>query len=278
MSTTTNASIRINTCFTRCIKYLPWKLENWDYGVYIGIATAIQGFGTGLAEVYFRRIFSSEGSDLSDFGTSLVYLALPFVLMIGYYCSYVVSKCIGRVQTILLFELTGTVCMFALSVFTIDYSAISVPVYLLKCALLWGSIPLETSVIFDLSSTNKFFALSLTMYASVQFSWDAGAAIGQIIRDNAEGYSFIVLLAAVLQLLGMTMYIPLLPVVNQFDTEFLESEEEHFATCHSNRAQGGGMSSLSIRSTGSMRSGRLRMAFACQSCNSSVFSGSALSC
>ena len=184
MSTSTTTSIRINNCFTRCIKYTPWKMEQWDYGIYIGITTAIQGFGTGLSEVYFRRIFSSEESELSNFETSLVYLALPFVLIIGFYCSYLLSQCIGRVQTILCFEFTGSICMFLLSVYTADLNAVAVPIYLSKCALLWGSIPLETSVICDLSSKRKLFALSLTMYASVQFSWDAGAAIGQIIQDK----------------------------------------------------------------------------------------------
>ena len=94
---------------------------------------------------------------------------------------------------------------------------------------------------------------------------------------SAEEYNLVVLVAAVMQLFGTTMYIPLLPVVNKFDEEFLQSEEEHFATCHSIKSRRrAGSSAVSVSSSRSMRSTRNGMTFACQSCNSPVVSGGAI--
>ena len=220
-----------------------WFPNRRDVSRLIVLATAFIGFGTGLSEGYFRRYFN-DNTGISNIQVELVYLALPFLIIVGFFSSTKCSAYVGRVPCVLLFKMSGAMLMFMMGIF-IDVAAqytthSGIPLYLFKSILLYGSVPIETSILVNFLEEHQFF-VALSIYYSVSFSWEAAATLGDYLEERyviesrliiffslysntfilyfSTSYGTVILFSAFMQTIGTLMYIPMLPIVARVDEQ-----------------------------------------------------------
>lgn len=163
--------------------FIGWIPGRKDIGPLILLGTSLIGFGTGLTEGYFRRYFN-DNTRLDYSEVELVYVALPFFVFAGFFSSTYYAGIVGRVPCILLYKISGSIVMFVMGLL-IDainqYTTNSaIPAYFLKSVLIYGSIPIETSILIDFLEEDQLF-IYLSVYYCVSFSWDAAASLGELL-------------------------------------------------------------------------------------------------
>jgi len=155
---------------------IPYMLFSFDLLV---------SLGSGMTVKFFPLYFKDD-ANLSPTMVQVIYIAAPIIIVAISQAAQVVSKSLGRVQTILTVKALGLSFLYAI-VFFNDYltsrPALLIPFYLARTGLMNCTYPLAESILMDFVPKNER-ARWKSLESVGAFGWCGSALVGGYLADK----------------------------------------------------------------------------------------------
>lgn len=173
----------------------------------------IFGIASGMTIKFFPLFFRKEVG-LSPVNICLIYISTYVLMSILSRVAQMISKRVGRVQTISSFGCAGIICLYTMSVVKVWWThPIKISfLYVVRTALINCCSPLRKSILMDFTKKNeRGFWNSID--GVTRFGWSGSAFLGGYLVD-LYGYGYTFLITAVLQTFALSLNFWILPVVS----------------------------------------------------------------
>lgn len=185
------------------------------------IQGVVMSLGSGMTTKFFPLFFQND-MHFNPIQVQAVYIAVPIGMAALSAFSQRVSKRIGRIPTIMLFDVLGIGCLVAMVCLKKIIPPVALAViYVIRTGLMNSTYPLANSIMMDCCPPSQR-ARWKSLESIMVFGWCGSAAIGGHIADK-HGYDATFLITAGVQFTSCMMLSVLWPLV---PAEKKEDEDE----------------------------------------------------
>eukprot|EP00816_Leptocylindrus_hargravesii_P013178 CAMPEP_0196808784 /NCGR_PEP_ID=MMETSP1362-20130617/8774_1 /TAXON_ID=163516 /ORGANISM="Leptocylindrus danicus, Strain CCMP1856" /LENGTH=652 /DNA_ID=CAMNT_0042183249 /DNA_START=348 /DNA_END=2306 /DNA_ORIENTATION=+ len=182
---------------------------------FLFLQSCIAGFGLGMTEVFFPLFFKDK-LDLTPVQVQTIFTIEPLLVAASFGPARLISRRIGRIQSMALCKSIGIVLLFVLALlgqeFFVQKDNVIIVLYLLQEMFISATDPLEESVLMYYSPRSQR-ATWMSLESVVEFGWAGSAVFGGVISDK-YGYEAAILTSAIIQSVGVFIFVFfLLPIV-----------------------------------------------------------------
>jgi len=171
----------------------------------------VMSLGSGMTVKFFPLFFQND-MKFNPTQVQGVYLAVPIAMALLSGLATMISKKIGRVPTIITFDIFGISCLVCMVLLKSKVSPLMLAViYIVRTGLMNSTYPLANSIMMDCCPTNQR-ARWKSLESIMTFGWCGSAALGGYIADR-HSYDYTFLITAALQFTSVMMLVPLLALV-----------------------------------------------------------------
>jgi len=176
---------------------------------------------SGMTIKFFPLFFENQ-CKLSPTFVSTIYVVSPLTIAVLAWIAQKISLKIGRVQVSTMFTTIGVSLLVTMSLRSLwEHSAIIVPIFIVRTALMNATTPLVKSILMDYTSPEMRAKWS-SLESVTGFGWSGSAVLGGILADNF-GYGYTFVITAAMQFLSCLVLMLTLPIVRLESTKALHS-------------------------------------------------------
>eukprot|EP00667_Euglena_gracilis_P008170 EG_transcript_8273 len=178
----------------------------------ISVSNVVTGLASGMTIKFFPLFFQNEAG-LSPIAVNAIFVVSPLTIALTSTTIQPISRYCGRIETILLIRAIGIGLLVAMAVLKQYWRnpAVTIPLYIVRTALMNSVYPLTKSVMMDFipkRSRGKWTAVN----SIASFGWSGSAVLGGWLVD-VHGYGFSFHITAAVQGVAAALWVLLLPIV-----------------------------------------------------------------
>jgi len=175
------------------------------------ISSIITALGSGMT-VKFFPLFFKEDMNMSPAQVQLIYFATPMTVAVFGFVTSELGRRVGRVHAVLRVKIIAISLLVAMVLFrhTVPVYVICV-LYVLRTGMMNSGFPVTESILMDFLPREKRGRWK-SLQAVTVFGWSGSAVFGGFFGDR-YGYAHTFLITAAVQLTGLLLLVPLIPVV-----------------------------------------------------------------
>lgn len=186
--------------------------KKWLCPIIIELSSLVTAIGAGMT-VKFFPLFFKQNFGFTPVGVSALNCCYTLSIAIFVQVCKLLTKRLGRCQSVFLFHVTGTFCLFGLSQSYNSYLVVAL-------FMVRGSFMNAISMINQGIVKECIHARHVSRWSALQslsrFSWSGAAVFGGYLAD-LHGYRYTFFFTALMYTFSAALYAPLLLLVPRFD-------------------------------------------------------------